>query len=537
MENLVLATCGAVVVVSHCWNHGLEVLSLLRGLASAVWHDYGGGPDFDRRLEEAVWENRVKQHRTASRACMHLSAICLVGQMLDLYMNPATRSCLPYIICLLAWMVHSVVSGGLVQLNRQRLKALQVVVYVFVALWVYGCPSDSKSAILWSAINTAIRFAVAIFFVDFSTGIPSQSIFSLIETWNSWQRDGQYLPVAFFHQLTVLIFILFAAGLVELNSRSRIAVTLQSESMVSSFRRVLRGVCDGEVLLDSKLKISGKSGCLQTLLMKGGQDFKNKSFEELLVEDERERFRSFMLDVEVPLNSDISAPPCLRVSLKRSGGFRIGVDLFHVPHQLGEETYHLVALREDCDTRSLPEVMGATDLDEHPYARPVEEPKRIPSVCSTVSQVSANSLLQICSDLQEMTLLVDPNSPQFDVEQAHLSFVRQTSDVDSTMPSLRRLVQPTDWGTIRSQLTDFADAARSNREVLNIRLRLQDDCKRCVDVRHVEVSTYLPPQGTAMKLCLQLEALRVVKPSQRHQCELQGVNEGQTEDEEDEDSV
>ena len=39
------------------------------------------------------------------------------------------------------------------------------VVYVFVALWVYGCPSDSKSAILWSAINTAIRFAVAIFFV------------------------------------------------------------------------------------------------------------------------------------------------------------------------------------------------------------------------------------------------------------------------------------------------------------------------------------------------------------------------------------
>ena len=31
-----------------------EVLSLLRGVASAVWHDHGGGPDFDRRLEEAV---------------------------------------------------------------------------------------------------------------------------------------------------------------------------------------------------------------------------------------------------------------------------------------------------------------------------------------------------------------------------------------------------------------------------------------------------------------------------------------------------
>ena len=30
--------------------------------------------------------------------------------------------------------------------------------------------------------------------------------------------------------------------------------------------RVLRGVCDGEVLLDSKLRISGNAGCLQTLV-------------------------------------------------------------------------------------------------------------------------------------------------------------------------------------------------------------------------------------------------------------------------------
>lgn len=35
------------------------------------------------------------------------------------------------------------------------------------------------------------------------------------------------------------------------------------------------------------------------------------------------------------------------------------------------------------------------------------------------------------------------------------------------------LVQPTDWGTIRSQLTDFADAAGSSREVLKIRQDLQ----------------------------------------------------------------
>ena len=43
---------------------------------------------------------------------------------------------------------------------------------------------------------------------------------------------------------------------------------------------------------------------------------------------------------------------------------RVGVDLFHVPHMLGEETYHLVALREDCDTRSLPEAKGQRCLED-----------------------------------------------------------------------------------------------------------------------------------------------------------------------------
>eukprot|EP00435_Cladocopium_sp_Y103_P013062 s2693_g3.t1 len=209
-----------------------------------------------------------------------------VSQMLDLHYHPSTQSRIPFVVCIVAWVVHSAVSCGLVQLNRKRLKLLQCAVYVLVALFIYGCPSESHAgAILWTALTTTVRFAVAMFFVDFSTGIPAQSIISAIEAWNMCTRDQQPLHVAFVHQLCVLVFILFAAGLVELNSRSRIAVLLQSESMVTSFRRVLRGVCDGEVLLDSKLRISGKAGCLQSLLMTGAGDFGNKNFEELLGKD------------------------------------------------------------------------------------------------------------------------------------------------------------------------------------------------------------------------------------------------------------
>ena len=41
-----------------------------------------------------VWENRVKQHHSASRACMHLSVICLVGQDGDLGWSPRGWVCL-----------------------------------------------------------------------------------------------------------------------------------------------------------------------------------------------------------------------------------------------------------------------------------------------------------------------------------------------------------------------------------------------------------------------------------------------------------
>ena len=47
---------------------------------------------------------------------------------------------------------------------------------------------------------------------------------------------------------------------------------------------------------------------------------------------------------------------------------------------------------------------------------------------------------------------VDATTHWFDVEQAHLSFQRQPQSSDSSMPSLRRLVRPTEWETVRSKL-------------------------------------------------------------------------------------
>lgn len=291
-------------------------------------------------------------------------------------------------------------------------------------------------------------------------------------------------------------------------------------------------------------------------------DFSNQSFEELLFEEERPRFLRFMSEnpesglptgKATDADTPVSAPPCLRVSLK-GAGHRIGVDLFHVKmaHLFGEETYHLVALREDCDSRlAPPEAFAEAAPDSTPALPQIEEKgTKTAGVGSSVArsdrsvpQVSSNSLIQICPELQEMTLLVDASTPLLDVEQAHLSFVRRGDEFDCSMPSLRRIVRPTDWGTVRSDLREFAltagsmQSAAQQKDVLKMKLRLQDDAKRCVEARDVEVSAFSPPASAGSsepmlrKLCLQIGGLKVVgKP--KHRWKLQGVHECQSDESE-----
>ena len=91
-------------------------------------------------------------------------------------------------------------------------------------------------------------------------------------------------------------------------------------------------------------------------------------------------------------------------------------------------------------------------------------------------QVSSNSLIQICPELQEMTWLVDASTPLLDVEQAHLSFIRRGDEFDCSMPSLRRIVRPTDWGTVRSDLREFALTAGSMQSAAQQKDVLKTKC-------------------------------------------------------------
>ena len=130
---------------------------------------------------------------------------------------------------------------------------------------------------------------------------------------------------------------------------------------------------------------------------------------------------------------------------------------------------------------------------------------------------------------KDMTLCVDCSTHWFDVEQAHLSFCRQSDSSAFSMPSLRSLVRPTvaclklsrasyghvlalkatfdgrvsneDWETVRRHLKQIGERGEGT-----MRLRLVDGAKRVV-VANTHVSTWVPPgqrSDGSRKLCLNM---------------------------------
>ena len=142
-----------------------------------------------------------------------------------------------------------------------------------------------------------------------------------------------------------------------------------------------------------------------------------------------------------------------------------------------------------------------------------------------MSQKSCTSLMQHFPELVDLTLCVDATTPWFDVEQAHLSFQRQPQTSDFSMPSLRRLVRPTDWETVRSKLKKVSEVTDSSGS--DLRLRLVDDAKRCM-VAHGQVSKYTPPRdprgSEGVKLCLQLTEM-VFEDKASRDWKLEAINE------------
>ena len=237
---------------------------------------------------------------------------------------------------------------------------------------------------------------------------------------------------------------------------------------------MLRGICDGEVLLDSHMNVAQESECLKHLILTS-VSLRGRSFVHLLVDEEQPRFSEFIESSTTALYAaDLktsSLPLCLRVSFRGSAGIRVAADIYHVPvcGLFGSnKPYHLIAFKEDVESRPQPDA-AEDSIPSELLRRRQESP---PAGSMVSGSTGSTGDLQVCSELMEMTLLVDVDTELQDVEEAHLKFQRTREDQDqdlalqSNMPSLRKLLRPLDWERTSPRVVRFAERALSDPQLM-----------------------------------------------------------------------
>ena len=332
------------------------------------------------------------------------------------------------------------------------------------------------------ALCTCCRFSHLILFLDSAATIPFQVVFTVAEIGTYFLffgKTGVQWELLAVGQFVTLANHVVCGVFIDRVLRQRIKAMLEkgdAESLVSSFRRMLRGVCDGEVLLDSQMNVAQESDALKHLILTS-VSLVGRSFERLLADEEHKPFKDFvessMDTLAMPKKSAVT--PCLRVSFRGSAGIRVAADIFHVPVPGlygASEPYHLIAFKEDFESRVAPEADDDSVPAEllHRTPHPVEPHGDATSISGSTGRSSS---VQAFPNLHEIFLLVDVNTELQEIQQVELNFQREENvafdqrhpSFPSSMPSLCKLVKPTDWEKLRTSVARFAELSSRDAEI------------------------------------------------------------------------
>ena len=430
------------------------------------------------RMEEEMMKARQSNFKLQSRFLSYLGVVmgCLFWH--QAYEAPSFQTITWAIAHTGCYIQQIVVANGFIELTPQRLKFFTSVVHVVLLIMIISTAGAANTFefVVMQILQTSVRFLLVFACLDPWVSIPFQLLYSMADTavyLFFFEESIEYWATLCCAQFWVWVNSMACSVFMDVTLRGRIYAllnTADAESLVSSFRRMLRGVCDGEVLLDSRMMVAQESECLKNLILTD-VSLVGRSFCHLLADGDRDRFNGFIKSSlqasGMPDSKHVAPPFCSRVSLCGSAGVRVSVDIFHVPVPGlfgAKEAHHLIALKEDVESRPLPEA----EEGSLPTQLLWRQQGYYGTGTDTASESSGPGAVDAspgCPDLEEMTLLVSVGTELQDVLEAHVRFERREevgdvpSALQSSMPSLRKLVKPTDWENIRSEVLHFAARA------------------------------------------------------------------------------
>ena len=504
--------CGVVVLTVHAalaeWD--------LKGLSTAwlSWIEKGAEklkkPDLqEQRMEDALQKMMMEHYKRAIRYLAHFLAVvvlCLLYPM----QQPDFITAVQFVAVLAHYLACWWVARSHVTFNTLRLLTVlsHFLVDTFFVVSIHV--SEEADYNLLAVVSAALRVCGAAVFHDPPIFIPCQVWVFVVEVACYFGLKGTHRgpPLHFLcGQAVILALVCGVAMMVQEWARTCIKASFQSADAnlcLEGFQRVLRGVCDADVLLDDSFNFVGDNTRLRRVLATP-TDLQGVKFTDLLDQEGRTQFEKFVRmscnagknpEEREEQEKNCSIPPCLRISLP-SAYSRVGVDIFHVlvPRFLDAAgPLHLLAITEDPDTRlqpdatlgAIPEALSMYSEDNdcndcNDYMSTVAESE---AACSKRS-LNSSMLCRVhpVPELRELTMLVDASTDQQDVLQVHAKFKRDKNlpnDIHSCMPCLQTMLRPSDWLGIRMRVAKFAHeqcqvGSPDTHELPSVMLRRLDD--------------------------------------------------------------
>ncbi|CAK8995347.1 Reverse transcriptase domain-containing protein [Durusdinium trenchii] len=447
------------------------------------WANLRRWASMERQVVDALKEARVKEEmvklrqrhcRLLNRCFSHIVFVTSLGLLHQALTAPGLDTITWASVGIISYLPMAVVGQDSLSVTPAQLKLITWFLH-FLQLPLIAssiCSATAFDFAVRQGLQTVSRFGLGILFLDPWVSIPFQLVHSAAEFavhLSYFEMNRVHMGLLLIAQFFTFAIHIACMAFIDVVLRQRINAQLETadaESLVSSFRRMLRSVCDGEVLLDGQMNVAQESEGLKHLILTT-VNLKGRSFERLLIDEECTRFTKFIQSsTEAFLTPKPAVPPvCLRTSLRGSAGIRVAADVFHVPIPGlfgAAEPYHLLAFKEDTESRAHPEAnedsVPAELLSRQP--RQAHRPGSRPGSTSMLSGSTGRSSCHGFPGLDEVFLLIDVDSQLQEVTQVELNFKRDRCA--ASMPSLGKLVRPSEWEKVRSSVARFAE--KSSRD-------------------------------------------------------------------------
>ena len=425
-------------------------------------------------LNKSLLEAKTKMLRSLSKMGLHVTFVLALAGLWNLIHHPSFASLTQFLPCLLGYALSLLMESGILRISTEDeflfCEALSVFMHLCFVLGVVD-ESDLATFVITGQLATGGTFFLAVTFMDLQVLLPLYACEATVLTWKLWRLIGFENLTPMLVCATVVSHLLLSSTFAFMVSsmRSKIAARQDSHdatSMLHGFRQVLRSVCDGGLVLDRQnCQIVDGANCLERLLA-SNKSLANTNFLDLFLDAEaRQRFLQFLSEdakgaecEDARIHSNPAMPLGLRVSLQGARG-PVSLDLFCTSGSISGPTGNdlcLLAIKEDAE-----QIAPDAPPDSVPPMSSIRQGLRFPSTRSTLSE-----LVEAYDELTQVALLVSNNTGFMDIEEAHLSFKRQSPalTIEQGMPTLRRFIRPSDWDRIEGMFTFVANLPAYERQ-------------------------------------------------------------------------